>query len=644
MGISQLQSWISSATLQRINTAHFAVGRHTLCNFAPDDYYYYNNLHYSKPAKRPDITTTPPRITPQQHHLPSNYRSPGAPLFTPPMTPDRPGTNHHTPHNHTTTPTTTKSSPTHPKADPTSKYQSRFRGLMAPTGPALKHPAAESLLEYATTGCPVNCGDDWTLEHLDEAVANGAHPSARTPEAAAALHQETMEQVESGFARLIPWKVLRAKLLSQLKISPIAAIPHKSRAYRKIVDLSFALKDLIPSVNDASDESRAPLHAMHELGWVLPRIIHALATVPDTDGPILMAKFDLKDGYWRMVVPEADEYNFAYVLPQVDPEAETMIVVPSALQMGWKLSPPFFCAASETARDVAVELRDGKHGPLPPHPMEHQTVTTSIREELDRIQNWSSDQPITDSAPEHLFCLFEVYIDDFIGLLQSQDGKELLRCSRALMHGIHSIFPPPAVTGHHGHDPISEKKMEAGDGLWATRKELLGWIFDGLHRTMELPMDKVTKITALITKAKRQQWLPRKEFESLRGKLRHAALGLPDGRTLIRPLDRALAVAEKRQRTVQIKRGSTLAKSLGDFSTLLKQMASQPTPCRLLVPGTPGYIGYVDACKTGVGGVWLPGTNDLPPIVWRIPFPPDVQARVMTDVCQCRSAVSGPAR
>ena len=114
------------------------------------------------------------------------------------------------------------------------------------------------------------------------------------------------------------------------------------------MDLSFALQELIPSVNDASDDTLAPLHAMHELGWVLPRIIHALATVPEDDGPLLMAKFDLKDGYWRMVVPEADEYNFDYVLPQIDPTAETMIVIPSTLQMGWKLSSPFFCAASET--------------------------------------------------------------------------------------------------------------------------------------------------------------------------------------------------------------------------------------------------------------------------------------------------------
>lgn len=383
---------------------------------------------------------------------------------------------------------------------------------MAPAGPALQHPASKQYLhEYATTGCPVDCGDPWTLEQLDDAVAHGAHPSASTPEAAQALYTETLEQVENGFARLVPWKTLRAKLLKQLKISPIAAIPHKSRSYRKIVDLSFAL-DGVEAVNDATNPYTAPLHAMSELGWVLPRIIHAMATVPEKDGPILLAKFDLKDGYWRMVVPEEDELHFAYVLPQVDPNAELMIVIPSSLQMGWTLSPPYFCAASETARDVAVELRDGKHGPLMPHPLEKQTLTPTLTEHLQTIVNWSTAEPITDRAPADLYCLFEVYIDDFIGLLQSQDSKEILRCSRALLHGIHSIFPPPSVTGHHGEDPISAKKMQAGDGLWETRKEILGWVFDGLARTMELPENKINKIVDAITTGKRQTWLPERNL------------------------------------------------------------------------------------------------------------------------------------
>jgi len=33
-----------------------------------------------------------------------------------------------------------------------------------------------------------------------------------------------------------------------------------------------------------------------------------------------------------MAVPEEDEWNFAYVLPKLDPNEDTIVVVPSSLQ------------------------------------------------------------------------------------------------------------------------------------------------------------------------------------------------------------------------------------------------------------------------------------------------------------------------
>ena len=39
-----------------------------------------------------------------------------------------------------------------------SKY--KFHGLMFPRHDILKHPAANTLLQYATEGCPVDCGDN----------------------------------------------------------------------------------------------------------------------------------------------------------------------------------------------------------------------------------------------------------------------------------------------------------------------------------------------------------------------------------------------------------------------------------------------------------------------------------------------------
>jgi hypothetical protein len=173
---------------------------------------------------------------------------------------------------------------THPLWETQSKYLSEIRGQMCPPGPALSHPAAAPmLLNYAHEGCPAKTGDDWNLQLLDEAVQHGAHPSARNPIAAQALYTETMRKVDEGFARIIPWKVLRAQLPAKLKVSPIAAIPHKSRMLRMILDLSydFRLEEVDhPSVNDSTTDTAAPMESMCELGRVLPRIIHAMATTP----------------------------------------------------------------------------------------------------------------------------------------------------------------------------------------------------------------------------------------------------------------------------------------------------------------------------------------------------------------------------
>ena len=43
-----------------------------------------------------------------------------------------------------------------------------FVGLMRPRYGALEHPAAQDLLQYATEGCPVDCGKDWTLTEIEK--------------------------------------------------------------------------------------------------------------------------------------------------------------------------------------------------------------------------------------------------------------------------------------------------------------------------------------------------------------------------------------------------------------------------------------------------------------------------------------------
>ena len=56
------------------------------------------------------------------------------------------------------------------------------------------------------------------------------------------------------------------------------------------------------------------------------------------------------------------------------------------------------------------------------------------------------------------------------------------------------MFPPPEVTGHSGQDPVSLKKLLEGEGLWDVRKEILGWMFDGATRCIEITEGRQEKI------------------------------------------------------------------------------------------------------------------------------------------------------
>ena len=63
--------------------------------------------------------------------------------------------------------------------------------------------------------------------------------------------------------------------------------------------------------------------------------------------------------------------------------------------------------------------------------------------------------------------------------------------SRALMHGICSVFPPPTKLGHSGEEPIFVKKLKKGEGIWEVQKEILGWVMDCATRCIELVEEKV---------------------------------------------------------------------------------------------------------------------------------------------------------
>ncbi len=106
-----------------------------------------------------------------------------------------------------------------------------------------------------------------------EAVERGPHVSALSAEALEHFREEAREKVATGQARIVEWDKIKDNPPQHMKVSPIAAIPHKSKAFRSILDLSFSLRlrdagTTLPSVNDSTTKT-APGGAINQLGLLV---------------------------------------------------------------------------------------------------------------------------------------------------------------------------------------------------------------------------------------------------------------------------------------------------------------------------------------------------------------------------------------
>jgi hypothetical protein len=368
---------------------------------------------------------------------------------------------------------------------------------------------------------------------MQAAIERGPHRSALLEEAIAHFKAKVDKKVRIGQAKLVAWDSINDNPPPELKISPIAAIPHKSKKFRSILDLSFHLRlargEVIPSVNSTTVKT-APKGAIDQLGHLLSRILHAFAETED-DAKIFLAKWDIKDGFWRMDAEDGAEWNFSYVLPQ-SPGNPCLLVVPTSLQMGWVESPPFFCAASETARDVAQGYCEKELGTLPSHKFTHYVTGNHAYAEL----------PETDPTGRPFCYLLEVYVDDFVSLVIPTSREQLRHVSTGTRTGIHDVFP---ANDNDSNDPISEKKLKQLDGEYAITKTILRFEFDGLAKTLWLKNAKRAYLLTVLHGWLRSSrtgtvGIPFKEFESVIAKIRHAFTAIPAGRGLLTPCNKML--------------------------------------------------------------------------------------------------------
>jgi hypothetical protein len=455
---------------------------------------------------------------------------------------------------------------------------------------------------------------------MQEAVERGPHVSALNPEAIAQMAEEVEEKVRKGQVRVVEWDMIKHNPPKELKISPLAMIPHKSRKFRAILDLSFRLRlkcgDMLKSVNESTTLS-APAGAIDQLGHVLSRVIHAMAeAAEEEDTKVFMCKFDIKDGFWRMNCKSGEEWNFAYVLPQEEGKP-VKLVIPKSLQMGWVESPPYFGAGSETARDIAEQYVETPVGSL----KDNKFVEYAMGGE-------DCQQLPAEGSSSDLKYFLGVYVDDFINMAVARTQKQLRHVANSVMTAIHNVFPADEVDAN---DPISHKKLEKLEGQWALEKEILGFDFDGDHKTMILALQKRDFLLKILKTWIRQAngskaGIPFAEFESVVSKLRHAFIALPAGKGLLTGCNKLLSLRPPR---VYLQRNKELKQCMDDCRRLLRESTVSPTPCRELVMGNPHYVGVKDASIHGVGGIVVGDEKACVPTVFRLEWPEDIRQEVL---------------
>jgi hypothetical protein len=255
-------------------------------------------------------------------------------------------------------------------------------------------------------------------------------------------------------------------------------------------------------------------------------------------------KVGIADGFYRIQLRAPDIVKLAVSIPVLVGE-EPLIALPLVLPMGWTESPPWFCAATESATDVANHrLEQG--WVTPPHRLDAiaatppaapvatppVTVTHTTAQPSQIPPRKFRDQPLEN---------YDIFVDDFIGAAQGS-GHRLIAIRQVLLHTLDELFRPlEGADNPHRREPASTKKLGKGDAYWETRKLILGWILDTLRMTIEMPQRRVDRLREILDSIPPDQKRTTiKKWHKLLGELRSMSLALPGARGLFSMLQEAL--------------------------------------------------------------------------------------------------------
>jgi hypothetical protein len=478
------------------------------------------------------------------------------------------------------------------------------------------HPAEPILTELRDRGAPVHItGPPLTVAELDAAVRRGAHKS--TSNCRAFLREEFSSMMEAGQWLVLPYSVVRH--LANLHLSPTGVVPQRDRRDRTIVDYSFYLVNQIT-------QAFAPDSL--QFGHTLYRILQLLQRADTRRGTAYLAKIDVADAFMRIPLFAPHIAVLGALLPTYAGE-EQLVAFPMILPMGWIESPQYLCAVTETIADMANELfaqpgrltahhrldslADSRPPAVAPTPVASTLIVASAAVPPPRVRSRGPFQPPLNAV--------DVYMDDFI-LMSQLPRPDRVVARRTVFECIDSVLRPLSPGDNpFRKEPNSTKKLAQGEAAWATRKVILGWLFDTVNRTIELPPDRVERLHEILASVPRDQnRTSRQKWQRLVGELRSMILAIPGGRGLFSQLQSIITHAAAPKPTDRLRITPAVHDQLDDFRWLAASLVDRPTRWGELVDSDPLFLGTVDASGLGMGGVWLDTNDTLPPLMWRFRF------------------------
>jgi hypothetical protein len=406
-----------------------------------------------------------------------------------------------------------------------------------------------------------------------------------------------------GYWVVLPYTSVRH--FDNLRLAPAGVISQRDRRPRPIMDYTFY-------GTNQQTTPHAPYQAM-QFSAALQRMLQRIVFCDPSHGPPLLAKVDLADGYYRVPLSPQASLALGVVIPNDQPHnAECLIALLLTLPMGWALSPPYFCAYTETVADM--NNNSSQSTPLTLHPLLEPSQATLQPQHSE----YQSTAIIPGQRGQPPLAFTDIYIDDFMLITQR---PLQLRTMNNLLHNIDKVFITPADSGRR--EVVSRKKLLQGDATFSTSKRLLGWDVNTAAMTLQLPHHRLAALTNMITTLLTQQRTSKRKWRRLLGTLRSTTPALYGATHLFSILQHALTSAK----TTRLPITALLKAVLRDWLLLANDATAHAVPLHTVVPRAPTCLAATDASRHRMGGFSITPEANL---LWRTAFPASVQSNLVT--------------